>query len=612
LPDLCVDAGTLVTFPVLASDSDTPFQQITLSATGGPFLFTPPYNAQFAPVTNSGWVTQGFQWQTDCQHVRKQPYLLSFKVIDNGNPNLADFESVLIKVVAQAPENLIVTAVGNSAQLNWDISPCPQAIGYAIYRKNGFLGFIPSQCETGVPIYTGYTLLDTLTGIGNTMFMDSNMGNGLVPGRSYCYMVVALFSDGAESYASNESCISPENKLPVITNVSIRHTSSESGSVYVAWSKPADLDTIQWAGPYRYIIERTSGISGTTFENIDSLFSLNDTTYIDSSISVNTVSNALRYRISLKDIASGSSILVGYTERASSVFINAVPLDNRVELSWASSVPWENTRYVILRKLSGTTGFDSVGVTSSTIYADTGLSNGVGYCYIVKSVGDYSAGGYISPIINFSQELCSTPTDTQAPCAPKLSVVTSCDSLKNELSWNFDEQDCIQDVVYFNIYYSPTLNDSLQFLISQDLDFPLSYVHLPSKYVAGCYAVTAVDSFQNESGFTKFCVDNCPKYELPNAFSPNADGVNDSFRPFPYAFIDHIELAIFNRWGHLLFSTENPDVLWDGRAISTQKLVTDGVYFYTCTVYEMRLEGLVSRKLKGTIQVIGGIDQVVD
>jgi gliding motility-associated-like protein len=180
------------------------------------------------------------------------------------------------------------------------------------------------------------------------------------------------------------------------------------------------------------------------------------------------------------------------------------------------------------------------------------------------------------------------------------------------LNWNYDDPACFPDVVSFNIYYAPTLNDSMQLLSTQLVDLPLSFLHLPGNFVAGCYGVTAVDSFQNESGYTKVCVDNCPKYELPNTFSPNGDGVNDSFRPFPYAFIDHIELSVFNRWGYLMFETENIDIAWDGRAKSTQKLVTDGVYFYSCIVYEMRLEGLVSRKLKGTIQVIGGKDQSPD
>jgi gliding motility-associated-like protein len=166
--------------------------------------------------------------------------------------------------------------------------------------------------------------------------------------------------------------------------------------------------------------------------------------------------------------------------------------------------------------------------------------------------------------------------------------------------------------VSFNVYYTPSLSDSFKLLTTKPVDSPLQFTHLPGKYVAGCYGVTAVDSFQNESGFTKVCVDNCPTYELPNTFSPNGDGVNDSFRPFPYAFIDHIDLSIFNRWGQLMFETENLDIMWDGRASSTQRRVTDGVYFYTCTVYEMRLEGLVSRKLNGTIQVIGSADQTPD
>jgi hypothetical protein len=53
LPDLCVDAGTVIQFDVTATDADFPAQQITLSATGGPFQFDAPFNAEFVAETGN-------------------------------------------------------------------------------------------------------------------------------------------------------------------------------------------------------------------------------------------------------------------------------------------------------------------------------------------------------------------------------------------------------------------------------------------------------------------------------------------------------------------------------------------------------------------------------
>ena len=126
--------------------------------------------------------------------------------------------------------------------------------------------------------------------------------------------------------------------------------------------------------------------------------------------------------------------------------------------------------------------------------------------------------------------------------------------------------------------------------------------------VAGCYAVTAVDSalHPNESPIiNKICIDNCPSYELPNVFTPNGDNVNDLFTPLPnYRFVKDVDIKIFDRWGLLLFQTNDPDVLWDGKNQQSKKLCSDGTYFYLCTVDEIRVDGIKPRILKGFVQLI--------
>ena len=129
--------------------------------------------------------------------------------------------------------------------------------------------------------------------------------------------------------------------------------------------------------------------------------------------------------------------------------------------------------------------------------------------------------------------------------------------------------------------------------------------HRPTLGMAGCYVVTATDFAGNVGSLEqRTCIDNCEYYRLPNVFTPNDDGTNDLFHPYPYQFVDRIDMTITNRWGHEVFSTNDPDINWDGTDQKTGSKLPDGVYFYRCTVYEYRLTGLEERELDGFITII--------
>ena len=54
---------------------------------------------------------------------------------------------------------------------------------------------------------------------------------------------------------------------------------------------------------------------------------------------------------------------------------------------------------------------------------------------------------------------------------------------------------------------------------------------------------------------------------LPTAFSPNGDGNNDGFRPIVVddnIDFDSWEFSIYNRWGELVFKTNDVNEAWDG------------------------------------------------
>lgn len=65
---------------------------------------------------------------------------------------------------------------------------------------------------------------------------------------------------------------------------------------------------------------------------------------------------------------------------------------------------------------------------------------------------------------------------------------------------------------------------------------------------------------------------------LPNAFTPDGDGVNDLFLVYGKNF-KTIDFKVFNRWGELLFATNNPSQGWDGTY--KNKEMNAGVYVFT-------------------------------
>ncbi len=68
-------------------------------------------------------------------------------------------------------------------------------------------------------------------------------------------------------------------------------------------------------------------------------------------------------------------------------------------------------------------------------------------------------------------------------------------------------------------------------------------------------------------------------YYLPNAFSPNNDGVNDEFfGKGNTPWMQDFSFSIWNRWGQLIFETTNPDEGWNGRMNNSGTDVPNGVY----------------------------------
>lgn len=633
--DTCVVAGSLLLRNVTATDPQT-WQVITLTAEGGPLrVNVSPATFTNPPPQDSVSVSGTFRWQTTCDHIRRQFYQVVFKAKDDfPNTPLVDLKTWTIKVIAPAPENLQAVAQGAQINLSWD-NPyhCDSVsgfIGFSVWRREGTNPFTIDTCVTGLA-GRGYTRI--AENVLDYTYTDTEVNRG----RLYCYRILAEFAqrtqagllyNKVESLPSNESCAELKRDLPIIKNVSVTQTDQAAGSIFVAWYRPVadpdNLDTTQLTGPYSYKLYRSEGFFGANLTEIASFTSqhfgsLLDTTFTDTQL--NTVDNPYSYQV--KFFAGGEEI--GGSDVASSVYLSINASDNTLNLSWEDSVPWVNYAYIIYRQNKVTLAYEPLDTVIQSSYADEGLTNDSLYCYYVMSIGEYSSQGLNDTLVNLSQRVCARPKDTIPPCAPILEVSNNCNEandgdvcadgdFQNYLLWRASAAaGCEEEVYKWRVYYSLPVADSFYVIRDSVPPGDTSFVHAFENSLAGCYAVTAVDSFGNESALSnKGCVDNCPCYKLPNVFTPNGDGKNDFYTPIqPFRFIEKVDMKIYNRWGTLVFETSDPGINWDGRDKNNNKPVKDGVYYYVCSVYELRVEGLRrnSNILNGFIHVIQGNGQ---
>ncbi len=114
------------------------------------------------------------------------------------------------------------------------------------------------------------------------------------------------------------------------------------------------------------------------------------------------------------------------------------------------------------------------------------------------------------------------------------------------------------------------------------------------------YRVASVDSMGcNAEGFVHIKVYNGPAIYVPTGFTPNGDGNNDKFTPFPVGIRSYNYFRIFNRWGQLVFSTTRLHEGWDGKIDGKEQ--PTGLYVWVIQGITMNNQ-VISKK--GTVALI--------
>lgn len=121
-------------------------------------------------------------------------------------------------------------------------------------------------------------------------------------------------------------------------------------------------------------------------------------------------------------------------------------------------------------------------------------------------------------------------------------------------------------------------------------DSLISYA--PNQFYVGTddFVYSICDYFENCDQATVLVIINDVPFFIPEAFSPNGDGINDEFEIKGLAKYKTVEITIFNRWGNVVYQSNNygngpgKEGFWNGNAKSGLRIgsgpVPFGTYFY--------------------------------
>lgn len=256
-------------------------------------------------------------------------------------------------------------------------------------------------------------------------------------------------------------------------------------------------------------------------------------------------------------------------------------VNDEVAITWEIPPNEAPSRYFIYKSINNAPSapIDTVNTNS---FVDTNVSiPGNTYCYTFSY-----------------QDECGNISNIGPPTCPI--ILTGIQDANNEVSLNWTGYQGWDLGV--NQYFVDIFDDQGNLIESVPAGNGLSFVDNPIDRGSQIlfYQIRAVsnDPSPKESLSNLFRVQLEVLIFLPNAFTPNGDGSNDVFEARGQ-FFQTFSMKIFNRWGELIFVSDNADVGWDGTF--NGKLMPEATYVYRVDVTDFT--GLKSSKTGGVFLI---------
>ena len=119
----------------------------------------------------------------------------------------------------------------------------------------------------------------------------------------------------------------------------------------------------------------------------------------------------------------------------------------------------------------------------------------------------------------------------------------------------------------------------------------------------GKYMITLIASTEygcKDTSYQTIIIEPDFAFFIPNSFSPNDDGINDNFSG-KGIFISKYQMMIFDRWGNLIFFTDDINKTWDGKANYGTGIAQTDVYVYVIKLTDINKK---KHEYKGIVKLL--------
>ena len=433
----------------------------------------------------------------------------------------------------RSPEPIIITSAsvnGDNVELNWLPSVSPETVGYIIFRNTP----------------TGTEIVDTV--LNSTFYVDVSASPTIQPET---YFVIAMDACG------NTSIFDAPHTSIFATEIvgGCDQTITLNWNLYQNWENGIEAHEI-WVGLNGNVptLTGTVGASDTSFVFENANDSDNYCFFIKAVAAVSGFSANSNKICLTPDLTQPiRNILLKN--------VNVLP-DNSVELTWH----WDDDAEIVSVEILQSNENGNYSILNSTPVTLPLNSS--------SSANDAANNPALGKLFYQIQttDLCDTLATSNYGSTIHLTG-TALPNLMNQVSWTALD---IEGASLLNYEVFRVVGNNITFLQSVPLGTTsITDIVDPSEDEESnvCYIIEAVASITLPNGSIDFfrsrsnlaCVEQLTSIISPNAFAPN--GRNQIFKP-TIVFGETIEsfnMKIFNRWGELVFESNNPNDGWNGK-----------------------------------------------
>jgi gliding motility-associated-like protein len=450
-----------------------------------------------------------------------------------------------------------------------------------VWNKNNSPDFRSSNLERDAG--GGFTSVSVNSKGDDSVFTDNSGIN--VKTQSYSYRIDA-----------DDSCNFKTSKSKVHRSIYLDATTNSQNSNLVTWNSYSGWP----AGSYRYQVYRSSAYGGPYFLHAN--FKTGDTAFVDLQLCDTGYYYYVEAIQSVTGFVSRSNIDFNrppfFKPVVPAELVRATVINDRdILVEWDTvSASTDNKESFSIDRLDPTGALINLGTSNSNFFIDRNVDvHARNYTYRVQ-MKDYC--GNTSPESNIGRSIYLTVTrEDEINYAERLAW-TSYGYWSNSVQ------------SYEVEYYDPRTGvyQVIALVPGTDTSYLDKRFHKTDS-ASFCYRVKAIEAVQpvpDTSVSNMACVMLPPRLYIPNAFSPNNDGVNDVFYAqgvflqnlTGHPLVDY-SLKIYDRWGGLVFESDDIHKGWDGTIDGV--LAEIGVY-----IYDVHAMGFNKQRFnyRGTLQLI--------